>query len=233
MLVVKKMPKEMSEYLMKRVSMFLYLLIASSLSASGQIDTSRMVSFFMHVESETLSNYKIVAFTLKTPEGSDIDWQSGWIRPLQQDSDTRYLIKADVPAEISTSIDELECTGIAKNSYSMWNWLRAKDKRTLKIPYGGVDLSVIKLEIRSDPKGAEVYMVPIRVWDKLFSDTKLERSIEDMELYKVNTSVTDTFVRIDQTVFKIIFHANGRFKTITHRPLPQSVEPVQSVSVQF
>lgn len=212
------------------------LLVTMSLSCTSlvaQNDTSAIISSFMYVGADTLSNYEIVAFKMKTPENSSIDWQSPWLRPLLEDSASRFLIKVDVPSAIYGSIDHLECIGIAKQSYSMWSWLKSKEKRTTEIPYGGIGLSVIKLEIKSDPQGADVYMVPIRIWDRLFKNASLERSIKDMELYKVNTSVTDTFVRIDQTVFKIIFHANGLFKTITHRPLPQSIEPEQTVSVKF
>ena len=218
---------------MKKAYTFLFLLSTMYLQAVAQADTSRVVSSFIYVESDTLSEYEILGFTLKTPTSAPIDWQSGRIRPLQQDSTTRFLIKVDVPVEISKSVDELECIGIAKRPYGMWNWLLPKHKRTVEIPYGGVALSVIKLEIKSNPTGAEVYLVPIRVWDKRFEGTELENSIDDMELYKVNTSVTDTFVRIDQTVFKIVFHVNGKFRTIIHRPQPQSIEPVQSVSIQF
>ena len=218
---------------MKKAYLFLFLLGTVGLEVVAQVDTPRVISSFMYVESDTLSDYEIAGFRLKTPGNAAVAWESGLILPLQQDSGTRFLIKVDVPAEISGSVDELECIGIAKKPYGMWKWLLPKHKRTVAIPYGGVALSVIKLEIKSNPTGAEVYLVPIRVWDKRFKDTELESSIDDMELYKVNTSVTDTFVRIDQTVFKIVFHANGRFKTITHRPQPQSIEPVQSVSIQF
>ena len=211
----------------------LCFLFSLSFSSVAQNDASKIVSSYIYVGADTLSNYQVIAFQLKTPENATVDWKSTWIYPLLQDSASRFLIKADVPVEISESVDQLECTAITKNYYKMWNWLKPKNKRTTEIPYGGIDLSVIKLEIKSDPQGADVYMVPIRIWDRIFKDKEIQESIEDMELYKVNTSVTDTFVRIDQTVFKIIFHANGLFKTITHRPLPQSIEPIQTVSVKF
>lgn len=200
---------------------------------AAQVDGPKAISSFIYVGADTLSTYEIVAFQLKTPEGATVPWKSPRIEPVLRDSASRFLIKVDVPASIYDGTDHLECIAIAKNSYSMWNWLKRKEKRMNEIPYGGIDLSVIRLEIRSDPEGADVYMVPIRIWDRLFSDAPLEESIADMELYKVNTSVTNTFVRIDQTVFKIIFHANDSFKTITHRPLPQSIEPEQIVSVKF
>ncbi len=216
---------------MKKAFTFLSLLSSLCSPVLGQLDTASIVSSFMYVNSDTLSNYDIVAFTLKTPENAPMDWQSDKIRPLLQDPDSGFLIKVDLPLEISENTDELECTGIAKKSYGVFSWLYGK--KELEIPYGGIELSVIKLEIKSNPQGADVYLVPIRVWDKRFKNIELEKSLSDMEPYKVNTSVTDTFVRIDQTVFKIVFHVNDVFKTITHRPQPQSIEPVQSVSVQF
>ncbi|UII31350.1 hypothetical protein LVD17_23950 [Fulvivirga ulvae] len=216
---------------MKKVCLLISLLIVYSLPSWSQTDTLDVVSSFIHVGVPGPGKYKIVAFKLSTAENAPISWQSGPIEPILEDSASRFMIKVDVPRAISESADMLECTAIAKKSYGIWSWLGYK--KEIEIPYGGVNLSVIKLEIKSDPTGAEVYMVPIRVWDKLFKNRKLERSVDDLEFYKVNTSVTDTFVRIDQTVFKVVFHRNGLFKTLIHRPQPQSIEPIQIINVRF
>lgn len=216
---------------MKKTIVFLFLSGVFCLSAVGQVKKARIVSSFLHVDSDKLGKYEVEAFILKTPKKSSITWQSDRIKPLYQESDSKFLIKVDVPEEVLENVNELRCVGITKNKYRKW-WLFGY-KKEIEVPYGGVNFSVIKLEIKSNPQGAEVYLVPMRVWDRDFKDAVLEKSIADMEFYKVNTSVTDTFVRIDQTVFKIVFHVNDQFKTIVHRPQPQSIEPVQSVSVKF
>ncbi len=216
-------------YPMKKLPLFLLLATMLCDTMAGQ----SVVSSYLYVESNALSKYKIIAFTLKTPDDASVPWESDQIKPLLKVSDSKFLIKVDVPRQVMERVNELECTGIAKNSYGLFNWLKKKDRRTIKIPYGGVALNMIRLEIRSDPQGADVYMMPVRLWDKKFKDTDLEKSIDDMERYKVNTSTTNTFARIDQTVFKIIFYANGMFKTMIFGPKPLSIEPEQSVTMKF
>ena len=217
---------------MRSIKLSLLLLSILSWPAFGQ-GTEQVMTSFIHVDSEVLTDYKIIAFQLSTHENAPMAWKSDLIKPLYKDSAARYMMKVDIPKKILAQQDMLECTAITKKSYGIFNWMYPKDKRTVEIPYGGVSFSVIQLEIKSNPQGAEVYLVPMRIWEKRFKGKPIARNLEDMEFYKVNTSVTDTLVRIDQTVFKIVFHAAGQFKTITHRPKPESIAPQQSVSVQF
>lgn len=192
---------------------------------------AQKVSTYIHVESDTLIGYKVKSFVLSTPPGAAFSWQSEPVFPIEQASETKYLLKVDVPEQILEEIDMLECTAMAKEYSGFLKYFGVA--KTVSVPYGGANLSVIKLAINSSPQGAEVYMIPMRIWDRTFEGKDLSRIIRAMERYKVNTSPTNTFVRIDQTVYKMVFHSGDQFKTIIHRPLPQSIEPEQSVSVQF
>ena len=208
-----------------------FILCALFQTAFGQGDTSSVVTTFLYIDHKKLGKYETVAFSLKTPKRSAVQWASGRIQPVYQESPTRFLIKVDLPQSMLAQVASLQCTGHVNRKYGLLRWIGYK--KEAKVSYGGINLSVIRLEINSTPKGAAVYMVPMRVWDKKFQRRTLVESLVDMEFFKVNTSLTNTHVRIDQTVFKIVFHKDGQFKTITHRPLPESIEPVQSVSVQF
>ena len=217
----------------KTIIIFSFFLCAFYTKVEGQMDSSSVVSYFVHVYNDVPDKYKKVKyFQLKTPKNAPIPWKSSLVQPILEDSVYGFLIKVDVPEKIMENADMLECEAWIKKNKGMWSWLKYKKEMEI-IQYGGINLSVIKLEIKSDPQGAEVYMVPMRIWEKNFKNTELRRSIDKMEFFKVNTSLTNTFVRIDQTVYKIVFHAQGEFKTIIHRPQPQSIEPTQSVSVHF
>ncbi len=104
---------------------------------------------------------------------------------------------------------------------------------TVGFSYGGVRLSSIRLTILSDPSGAEVYLIPNRVWQSKIEKLNWQKDPSLLGDFRVSTSLTETYTYIDQTVFKVVFRLGDQFQTLTHNPRPPAVEPEQQISVQF
>lgn len=219
---------------MEKVILVVSLLFLALRADSSSGDQGKQISTFITVESKSLSQYeKVIAFILKTPDNSPINWKSERLTPIQKISGSEYKLKVNIPADILENIDMLECIGVVKRSWGILTWMWPKDKREIEVSYGGIGLNLIDLQIKSKPQGADVYLIPMRIWNANYSDAQLDGYLEELELYKVNTSVTDTFVKVDETVFKVVLHINGQFKTTVYRPIPQSVEPSQTVFMQL
>jgi hypothetical protein len=110
---------------------------------------------------------------------------------------------------------------------------KASEPDTVKFAYGGVELSTIRLNISSTPPGAEVYLVPNRIWQSTLEKLDWQEDLSLLGDFRVSTSLTETYTYIDQTVFKVIFKLGDQFQTVTHFTRAPAIEKEQHISVKF
>ena len=152
-------------------------------------------------------------------------WTSQKITDFEKDSN-EYFIKLDVPENMLDNSKNMWCTatGIYKKDSGV---------DTVPIRYGGVTLSKIKLILKSTPEGAETFLVPNRIWMEKFENTPLDKNEMKFQKFRVNTSNTNTYAYVDETVFVIVYKMNGRYRTVIHNTKPETVEQEQTVWVNF
>lgn len=161
-----------------------------------------------------------------------INWESELLQPLDVDS-AGFLFGLLIPADLVTADLMFTCTMEQSKSTKGWPWKSDNKIKQRSYPYGGVQLSAIQLEIQSDPNGAEVYLIPNRIWNRDFEGEELQNKESDLLRYRVNSAFTNTHVLIDQTVFRILFRLEDDFKSIIHYTQPKSIQPSQKVFVSF
>lgn len=191
---------------------------------------------YTHVKVNEHSGYgwEIVGYKLRL-ENDTVNWESELLQPLDIDS-LGLLFGVQMPADLVTADVMFTCSMQLTKSVSSFNifkWKSVEEIKSKSWDYGGVNLSRIQLEINSEPKGAEVYLIPNRVWMRDFEGEDVSANVSRLQRYRVNTSFTDTHVTIDQTVFRILFKLDGQMQNIVHYTKPQSVEPTQKVFVKF
>lgn len=194
----------------------------------GQENTAEgFTTFYMHIKPKGYKNQEIVGFELfNRGRRNQLEWTSPRLEPLLKDS-LGYLVKVDLPNELIPEVKMLRCRAVAKNPN------KNSGPEFLEFTYGGVNLSSIRLNINSEPSGAEVFLVPIRVWQSRIEKQNWKEDPDLLMDFRVNTSLTETFVFIDQTVFKVIFRLREQFQVLTHFTRPVSIEQEQTISVQF
>jgi hypothetical protein len=104
---------------------------------------------------------------------------------------------------------------------------------TIKKNYGGVKMSNIKLLLKSNPEGAETYLIPNRIWLREFKNVSLDKDDSKLQKFRVNTSSTNTYALVDETVFVVMFKMNDKFKKVIHNTKPYNVEQQQTVWIKF
>lgn len=193
--------------------------------AKAQVDTSE-VSCFIRIKHQNLKAYRISNFVLRySDSATGATWTSKKLKPLEQDSNG-YLVKVDVPKRYSSSPIMFQCT--AEASYG-----NRYGKKTAIVEYGGVTLSNIKLILKSSPLGADAYLIPNRIWQTKIRKKKWQKDLSLISDYLVNTSRTDTFAHIDETVYVVIFKYEDKYVQRIHFTKPYSVEKEQYVNVRF
>jgi hypothetical protein len=212
----------------------LFLLVFISLSsitlAQNALKTESAVSTYLYIKGELTKSEKeedsLVCFIL-----SNIDtlgkpnWKSKEIKEFEKDRGG-YFLKANIPAYVSNNSRQIWCTSV---------FLRPVNSKfdTIRTRYGGVKLSKIKLILNSTPEGAESYLVPNRIWIQKFANTSWDKNDSELEKFRVNTSSTNTYAYVDQTVYVVIFKLNDKYKKVIHFTKPASVQEEQPVWIKF
>jgi hypothetical protein len=208
----------------------IFIFISSLAPAQITIKTDSTVSTYLHIKGELIKSDKskdsLVGFLLNNIDISGkSNWKSGEITEFEKERDG-YFIKADIPAYVSKNSSQTWCTAI---------FLRSSGNKTdtIRTKYGGVKLSKIKLILNSTPEGAESYLVPNRIWMEKFANTSWDKDDSELQKFRVNTSSTNTYAYVDQTVFVVIFKLNDKYKKVIHFTKPASVQEEQPVWVKF
>jgi hypothetical protein len=102
-----------------------------------------------------------------------------------------------------------------------------------KIKIGSGTFTGIKLNIKSNPVGAETFLIPNRVWINSFQNEDLQNWKDRLYNYRVNTSYTNTFAYIDETTYAIVFKQGRDYRVIKHFTKPKNVEKEQTVFVDL
>ena len=188
---------------------------------------------YTHVPVESISGYgwEIEGYKLRLINDT-INWESELLQPLDIDSEG-ILFGVLIPTELASSNLMFTCTMEQTKKVKKLPWKSEYKIKERSYQYGGVNLKSIQLEIESDPNGAEVYLIPNRVWNRDFDGQELDNKESELLRFRVNSGFTNTHVLIDQTVFRILFRINDDFKSIIHYTQPLSVQPSQKVFVKF
>ncbi len=162
-------------------------------------------------------------------------WRSGQIVDFEKDG-SDYFVKISIPAEVQTNSKQLWCTAFLKRrSWGDRQWGNNSDvsSDTFSVRYGGTTLSKIKLLLKTNPEGAETFLIPNRIWQMKIQFQKWQSNAEILEKYRVDNSSTNTYVYIDETVYKIIFKKNNAYKSVTHYTKSETIEKEQTVSINL
>ncbi|MFD2164603.1 hypothetical protein ACFSJU_19510 [Paradesertivirga mongoliensis] len=241
-----------------------YLALFLSLSAYSQTSSrpdsiaklNGLVTNFLYISNSYVDkpDKMVQGFILESLDslGRTI-WKSGIIAPLDADSGG-YFVKAEIPLHITRFHANINCSLIYQNvgkevskssrtgGGGLFGWGNAGRKSNAKIIIKPDTMSMrygttagnIELELKSNPRGAETFLVPYRTWL-----SKIERpgGIIDYDTvernWRVNGGLTDLPVYVDERVFMVVFKLNGRYKTLLHRTLPRAVSAKQPVFVNF
>ncbi len=174
---------------------------------------------------------QLLGFVLKNMDtANQANWESGLITTFEIDdsrNEKGYYIKINAPETILHNSSKIWCSAVIRKRNS------AGKMDTVKVKYGGVDLSRIKLILKTTPEGAETFLVPNRIWKSKVEKEDWKTDLEILENFRVNTSATNTTAYINETVYVVLFKRNKKVKKVTHFTKPFRVEQEQTVWVNF
>lgn len=206
------------------------ILTLTSFFSTAQINNSdSAVSTYLHINAlkgEYGQKQSIISFELTNIDSlGNSNWKSQEITEFEKDKNG-YFVKANIPLHVSNNSSEIWCTAkLLKPRKSGYDTIRQE--------YGGVQLSAIKLSLKSNPEGAETFLVPNRIWQSKIKKEFLNNDDSQLQKYRVNTSSTNTYAYVDETVFVVIFKMDDKYKTIIHNTKPYFIEQEQTVWVDF
>jgi hypothetical protein len=207
-----------------------FIFISAIAIAQKAVKTDSTVSTYLHIKGEWAKSGKwqdsIIGFILNNIDTlGKSNWKSKEINEFERDKNG-FFLKADIPVYVSNNSSQIWCTSIS---------LKSGNNRTdtIRTKYGGVKLSKIKLLLNSTPEGAESYLIPNRVWLEKFANTSWDKDDSKLEKFRVNTSSTNTYAYVDQTVFVVIFKLNDKYKKLIHFTKPASIQQEQPVWIKF
>lgn len=207
----------------------LLLLIKNRVQAQINNDSLNIVSNYFHTTMNWWDNEEgdsLIGFSFKNIDtlGKE-NWKSGLINQFDNEGYT-YYIKANFPKFVSDNSKQLWCAAVyvkrTANGYD-----------TINHEYGGIVSNKIKLLLKSTPEGAETFLIPNRIWLNKFENTLWNKDASKFEEFRVNTSNTNTYALVDETVFVVIYKKGDQFKKIVHHTKPATVEQEQTISVNF
>ncbi len=209
----------------------IFIFISSIAIAQKVAKSDSIVSTYLHIKkgdwlaSDKL-NDPVIGFILNNIDTLEkSNWKSSKITEFEKVKDG-YFLKADIPAYVSRNSGNMWCTAITLRS-------SGNKTDTIRTKYGGVRLSKIKLILNSTPEGAESFLIPNRIWMEKFANTSWDKDDSELQKFRVNTSCTNTFAYVDQTVFVVVFKLNDKFKKVIHYTKPASVQEEQPVWIKF
>ncbi len=219
-------------YPLRVISGFI-LLLTSCFLACGQssFDLKNSSTNYIHIQKQDDgkaydTQNELVGFILKSVDTlGKINWQSNKITEFENEGDD-YFLKVDIPAAVRSNSMKLWCTALTVNSNKSIH-------DTIKHEYAGVEPGSIRLLLKSNPEGAEIFLVPNRIWNRRFENLQLASVVNKLETYRVNTSSTNTYAYIDETVYVVVYKLENKIKKTIHHTRPASIEKDQTVWVNF
>jgi len=166
----------------------------------------------------------------------DVSGNSIWVSEKITDFVENYselLLKIEIPKIVLLKSKKVDCQYFYSTTYNKPGGAQSiiteyfKENRDSDFPN-------IKLNLNSIPNGAEIFLVPNRVWIKEFKGKNWSLFSENyMDRFRVNGTTTNTFTQIDETVYVIIFKLDGKYKTRTYYTKPAQIQPEQTVIITF
>jgi hypothetical protein len=198
-----------------------------------QLETTETISYYLDLKHKWVIDEqrgeKLVGFLLTNIDTSgNSNWKSNIITSFEMYDKTlwTYFIKVNLPNHVFTNSKELWCTALVTKS-------NINQIDTIKLNSGGVRLSNITLELISNPKCAEVFIIPNRIWQDKIERSNWQNNDADLEKYRVGEGCTDVKAAINQTVYVVLFKLNNTFIKRIHDTKPASIEQQQRISVNF
>jgi hypothetical protein len=211
--------------------LFLFIFCNKKTIAQQYAQGYDTVTNYIHIKPLSVKGgYHPVAFVLKNIDTlGNITWQSEKITQFEKDS-LGFFMKLNIPSNVLKNSRQLWCTALIKNMDSTRTIYR---KSSYEMNYGGVKLSSIKLILKSTPLGAESFLIPNRIWMDKIEKSNWENDNTIIEKFRINTSSTDTYAFVDETVFVVLYKLNNKYKKVIHFTKPASIEKEQTVWVKF
>ena len=218
------------KFTFSKIIILLLSLFSSAAFSQKTISKIDSVTTIVHIPLQNFSgqsSYKITSFLMRNIDTlGNVNYNFPKISEYEQD-ENGYYFKLNVPPAILNNSKEIWCKATLKPK----GLYKSKDPKT-EIEYGGVKLSKIKLIVKSIPEGAESFIVPNRIWDdKIKSLNKKNESI--LEKFRINTSATNTYAFVDETVYMVICKMGNKFVKTLHYTKPSSIEKEQIVTLNF
>jgi hypothetical protein len=209
---------------------FVLFLMTNGAKLFGQraAEEFETVTQYFHVQSKRPLSYdqRLEGFLLQNIDTSNkINWQSPLIKDYELEQNG-YFLKANLPVSIRANSRHLQCSGVVNSPV-------AGGFKKDTINYGGVNFNRIKLILKSTPEGAESFLIPNRIWIQKFNNNLWQKQNSLLEKYRVNTSSTNTYAYVDETVFVVLYKIKDKFKKTIHYTRPARVETEQTVWVNF
>ncbi|EHQ26994.1 hypothetical protein [Mucilaginibacter paludis] len=132
---------------------------------------------------------------------------------------------AAVPASFITNAPGLSASPLLHIVYSK----PGRGDFSLDIKGKEKPVSQIQLKIKSDPSGANVFLVPKIVWDRNPLFKRFDQSL--LAHYNVYNGLTTVKVPVQEFVYVVVYSYNNHFKTIECRP--SHLNPVDSVYLKL
>lgn len=212
---------------MKSIIYFLCLLNYCSWS---QETTKNDVSIALHLPNWTLSpNDNLKSFTLKAVDSTNkILWKSNVISDFIDDDVKGIFTIIDVPSNIYPNIVKFWCEANINKKVGGHSSCAFQN---VTQDFGGVELSQIKLHVKSNPKGGSIYLIPFRIYEKYYKNQILSDTL--LLQFKINSSKTDVITLVDETVYMVICMLNNKIKMAYHNTKPFNIESNQVISFDY
>ncbi len=123
-------------------------------SAQSDVKEYEIVSTYIHIPLIKNSKWReVTGFVLKSVDTSgNPGWQSEKISSIEKDS-SGYFVKLNLPKSVLKNSKEAWCTAFVQRETTT-------GFDTISVKYGGLQLSKIKLLLKSTPEGAETFLIP-------------------------------------------------------------------------
>jgi hypothetical protein len=201
----------------------------AELFGQGTATEQQTVTQYFHIKGKLPAGayrQELEGFILQNIDTSNkINWQSPLIKDYELEQQG-YFLKANLPTSIQRNSRHLQCSGVITSPV-------AGGIKRDTIDYGGVNFNRIKLILKSTPEGAESFLIPNRIWTQKFSSGVWKKENSLLEKYRVNTSSTNTYAYVDETVFVVLYKIKDKFKKTIHYTKPARIETEQTVWVNF
>ena len=215
---------------MKNILTIFTFILASLFSTAQNAKADSTVSTYLHIKRQSFGYDQgsdlMISFVLTNIDSSgNANWKSQEIKEFEREED-EYFVKANIPLYVANNSSQIWCTAKTLRS-------QPGGYDTIEMKYGGVKMSNIKLVLKSSPEGAETYLIPNRIWLSDFKNFSFDKDDARIQKYRVNTSSTNTYAYVDETVFVVMFKMNNTFKKVIHSTKPYDVEQEQTVWINF